>query len=87
LAAVRVLGPTSPPIVLFRPSFVHFESSDIYGAGPFISSPHSITLVIVFSSSLSLATMEEARIADAPGVTFFTIYIHDFLYEYSSHSP
>jgi hypothetical protein len=42
------MAPFSPPIVQFRPYSAHFKPSDVYGAGPFTTAPHCITLVIVF---------------------------------------
>jgi hypothetical protein len=47
---VRILGPFSPPIVPFRPSFVRFKNSDIHGAGSSASAHHCLTLVIVCGS-------------------------------------
>jgi hypothetical protein len=47
LATVRVLAPLSPPIVQFCPYFVSFEPFNIYDAGPFATSHHWITLLIV----------------------------------------
>jgi hypothetical protein len=37
----------------------------------------------LFFATKEEATMEEASIADAPGATTFTLYIPDFLQEYS----
>jgi hypothetical protein len=53
LATVSFLGPFSPPIVPFCPSFVCFESSDIHGAGSSASPHHCISLVIVCGSSFA----------------------------------
>jgi hypothetical protein len=72
LATVRVLAPFSPTIVQFRPYFVRFESSDIYGAGPFATSHHCLSLCL---STMEDARMEEETNAEAPGATTFTIYI------------
>jgi hypothetical protein len=60
--------PSWEPPVRFRPSFVRFESADIYGAVPLPP------LLNIKRSSLSLPMMEEATMgeetnAEAPGAT------------------
>jgi hypothetical protein len=90
LATVTFLGPLIPPIVLFRPSIVSFVSSDIYGAATCASTPPHCRSALSIAKRSSLlfammeeAMMEEASIADATGANKFTLYIPDFLQEYS----
>jgi hypothetical protein len=75
--------PVFPPIVLFRPSFARFGISDIYGAGPSASTPPHCRKFVILLATMEETTMEEETIADAPGATTFTLYIPDFLEEYS----
>jgi hypothetical protein len=89
LATVTFLGPLLPPIVLFRPSIIRFVSSNIYGAAPFASTPHCRPALRIakrlslFFATMDEAMMEEASIADATGANMVTLYIPDFIQEYS----
>jgi hypothetical protein len=75
---VMVFASFSPTIVKFRPYFVRFEPSDVYGAGPFATARHWRMLSIV------QATIEDQTNAEVPGdATTFTLYIPDFVQEYS----
>jgi hypothetical protein len=77
-----VLASFSPPIVQFCPYGARFNLTIFRARVPLP------LLIIGRSSSLRLSTMEEATmeeemIAEAPGATTFTLYIPDFLREYS----
>jgi hypothetical protein len=100
VGTVIVFSSFSPPflpllLVKFRPYFVHFISSDFYGAGPFATAHHWRMLIIGEWSPLCLSTMDEATTeedatmaevtneqqtnAEVPDATIFTLYIPEFV--------
>jgi hypothetical protein len=90
LRTIRVFVYFSPPLVKFRPYFVQFEPSDVYGAGLFATARHWTMLVIVYfphgrskdgRSNDGACNVQEQTNAEVPDA--FTLYIPDFVQEYS----